>query len=118
MRRRILSSFLLGSAVVRGASGGRDDPLHPRRAPASAVSAPSPVAQRLNTGALHRAKPAQETGAIDLAEGPLCHIEILKSGTMFLARSHLNGTTREYKNAVFEDMLTEIVVDLQEEIQE
>jgi hypothetical protein len=51
-------------------------------------------------------------------EGPLCYIEILKSGTMFLARSVVNGTSREYKNTVFEDMLTELVVDLQEEIQE
>jgi hypothetical protein len=51
-------------------------------------------------------------------DSPLCYIEILKSGTVFLARSHINGTSREYKNAVFEDMLTELVVDLQEEIQD
>lgn len=76
------------------------------------------VAQRLNTGGHHSAKLAVETGWIHLAEGPLCYIEILKSGTMFLARSNINGTSREYKNAIFEDMLTEIVVDLQEEIQE
>jgi hypothetical protein len=57
-------------------------------------------------------------GGTSVPEGPLCYIEILKSGTMFLARSNVNGTSREYKNAVFEDMLTELVVDLQEEIQE
>lgn len=53
-----------------------------------------------------------------MAEPPLCHIEILKNGTLFIARSTVNGTSREYKNHVLEDMLTELVVDLQEEIQE
>lgn len=53
-----------------------------------------------------------------MADGSLCYIEIFKNGTLFLARSHVNGSTREYKNHVFEDMLTELVVDLQEEIQE
>ena len=52
------------------------------------------------------------------ADQPLCYIEILKSGTVFLARSNVNGTSREYKNHVLEDMLTELVVDLQEEILE
>ncbi len=49
---------------------------------------------------------------------PLCYIEIVKNGTMFVARSHMNGSSREYKNPVFEDMLTELVVDLQEDLQE
>lgn len=53
-----------------------------------------------------------------MAEDPLCYIEILKNGNVFLARSNVNGTSREYKNHVFEDMLTELVVDLQEEIPE
>lgn len=53
-----------------------------------------------------------------MADEPLCYIEILKSGTTFLARSNINGTQREYKNHVLEDMLTELVVDLQEEIPE
>ena len=48
----------------------------------------------------------------------LCYIEILKNGSMFIARSNVNGTSREYKNHVLEDMLTELVVDLQEEIQD
>lgn len=53
-----------------------------------------------------------------MAGDPLCYIEILKNGTMFLARSNVNGTSREYRNHVLEDMLTELVVDLQEEITE
>lgn len=53
-----------------------------------------------------------------MADNPLCYIEIFKNGTVFVARSHVNGTNREYKSHVFEDMLTELVVDLQEEIQE
>ena len=47
---------------------------------------------------------------------PLCYIEIVKNGTVFVARSNINGTSREYKNHILEDMLTELVVDLQEEI--
>ena len=53
-----------------------------------------------------------------LSDQSLCYIEIFKNGSVFLARSHINGTAREYKNHIFEDMLTELVVDLQEEIQE
>ena len=49
---------------------------------------------------------------------PLCHIEITKNGTLFIARSTANGVSKEYKNHVLEDMLTELVVDLQEEITE
>jgi hypothetical protein len=49
---------------------------------------------------------------------PLALIEINKSGTLFVARSTLNGVKKEYKNQVLEDMLTELVVDLQEDINE
>lgn len=52
------------------------------------------------------------------ASNTLCHIEIFKDGSTFVARSTINGTNREYKNRIFEDMLTELVVDLQEEIPE
>ena len=53
-----------------------------------------------------------------MADQSLCYIEILKNGNVFLARSTINGTSHEYKNPIFEDMLTELIVDLQEEIQE
>jgi hypothetical protein len=52
-------------------------------------------------------------------EKPLCWIELVKSGNVFIARSNAaGGTTKEYKNRVLEDMLTELIVELQEEIQE
>lgn len=45
----------------------------------------------------------------------LCHIEILKDGHYFIARTEMeNGTEKEYKNTVFEDMLTEMLMTLQE----
>ncbi|MCK5347266.1 MAG: hypothetical protein KAR20_27845 [Candidatus Heimdallarchaeota archaeon] len=49
----------------------------------------------------------------------VCHIEILKDGQDFVARVHLfDGSTKEYRHQVFEDALTEMVIDLQEEIVE
>jgi hypothetical protein len=61
------------------------------------------------------------TPAAELAgdEKALCWIELVKSGNIFIARSNAaGGTTKEYKNRVLEDMLTELIVELQEEIQE
>lgn len=47
----------------------------------------------------------------------VCHIEIIKDGRDFVARAHLaNGTIKEYRHPVFEDVLTEMVIDLQEEL--
>ena len=47
----------------------------------------------------------------------LCQIEILKDGHFFIARTHTEaGGAKEYKNTVFEDMLTEMVISLQEQI--
>ena len=46
----------------------------------------------------------------------ICHIEILKDGIDFVVRVHLaDGSIREYRHHVFEDVLTEMVIDLQEE---
>ena len=47
------------------------------------------------------------------------HIEILKDGRDFVARAHLaNGSVKEYRHPIFEDVLTEMVIDLQEELAE
>jgi hypothetical protein len=47
----------------------------------------------------------------------VCHIEIIKDGRDFVARVHLaDGSTKEYRHRVFEDVLTEMVIDLQEEL--
>jgi hypothetical protein len=49
----------------------------------------------------------------------VCHIEIIKDGRDFVARAHLvNGTIKEYRHQIFEDVLTEMVIDLQEELAE
>ena len=49
----------------------------------------------------------------------VCHIEILKDGRDFVARAHLaNGSVKEYRHQIFEDVLTEMVIDLQEELSE
>lgn len=50
----------------------------------------------------------------------VCHIEIIKDGRDFVARVHLaaDGSTKEYRHRVFEDALTEMVIDLQEELAE
>ena len=49
----------------------------------------------------------------------VCHIEIVKDGQDFVARVHLSdGSTKEYRHRVFEDALTEMVIDLQEELAE
>jgi len=48
----------------------------------------------------------------------LCQIEILKEGHFFIARTETAGGTKEYKNTVFEDMLTEMLITLQEQMAE
>lgn len=49
-------------------------------------------------------------------EESLCQIQILKDGREFIARTQSQtGGNREYRNAVFEDLLTELIIDLQEE---
>jgi hypothetical protein len=49
----------------------------------------------------------------------VCHIEIIKDGRDFVARAHLSdGSIKEYRHQIFEDVLTEMVIDLQEELAE
>ena len=49
----------------------------------------------------------------------ICNIEIVKDGVDFVVRVHLvNGSIREYRHQVFEDVLTEMVIGLQEEFGE
>jgi len=46
----------------------------------------------------------------------VCYIEIIKDGQDFVARAHMpDGSIKEYRHQVFEDVLTEMVVELQEE---
>ncbi len=49
----------------------------------------------------------------------ICNIEIIKDGVDFVVMVHLaNGSIREYRHQVFEDVLTEMVISLQEEFGE
>lgn len=49
----------------------------------------------------------------------LFDIELFKDGPRFIARARdAEGTKREYKNQHFEDLLTELLTDIQEEIVE
>lgn len=60
-----------------------------------------------------------ETFVANSMDDLLCHIEILKDGHYFIARTEVqDGTEKEFKNTVFEDMLTEMVITLQEQMAE
>ena len=49
----------------------------------------------------------------------VCNIEIIKDGEEFVARVHLaNGSIKEYRHKNFEEVLTELVIGLQEELDE
>jgi hypothetical protein len=48
----------------------------------------------------------------------LAHVEILKDGHFFIARTQTKTGDKEHKNTVFEDMLTEMFLTLQEQIPE
>ena len=49
----------------------------------------------------------------------ICNIEIIKDGAYFVVKIHLaDGSIREYRHHVFEDVLTEMVIDLQDELSE
>ena len=50
---------------------------------------------------------------------PICKIEVLKDGRNFAARAYLaDGSIKEYRHPVFEEVLTEMVVDLQDILEE
>lgn len=45
----------------------------------------------------------------------ICNIEIIKDGIHFIGRVHLNdGKIKEYCHHIFEDMLTEMVIELED----
>jgi hypothetical protein len=78
------------------------------------IQPPTPV-----TDAITTAVPAAPAPEVSADEKPLCWIELVKDGSVFVARSNTyGGPSKEYKNRVLEDMLTELILELQEEIQE
>jgi len=49
----------------------------------------------------------------------VCRIEIIKDGKDFAVRAYLaSGSIKEYRHHVFEEVLTEMVIDLQELLEE
>ena len=49
----------------------------------------------------------------------VCNIEIIKDGAEFIARVHLaNGSIIEYRHKNLEEVLTEMVIALQDELDE
>jgi hypothetical protein len=49
----------------------------------------------------------------------ICNIEIIKEGTDYVARVHLSyGKVREYRHHSFEEVLTELIKDLHDDISE
>jgi hypothetical protein len=107
-----------------------------KAAPAKALptKAPTKAAPPMPTKA--SGKPTQGKPVAALAEGDdqapvvpkaglqkvagrdtLCQIEIVKDGHFFIARTQTEGAAdKEYKNTVFEDLLTEMVITLQEQL--
>jgi hypothetical protein len=49
----------------------------------------------------------------------ICQIEVIKDGRDFAARAYLaDGAIKEYRHPVFEEALTEMVLDLQDILEE
>jgi hypothetical protein len=49
----------------------------------------------------------------------ICRIEVIKDGREFAARTYLDtGKIKEYRHPVFEEVLTEMVIDLQDILEE
>lgn len=49
----------------------------------------------------------------------ICNIEVMKDGDYYVVIVYLaNGSIREYRHHVFEDVLTEMAIDLQDETSE
>jgi len=49
----------------------------------------------------------------------VCNIEIIKDGEEFVARVHLaDGSIKEYRHKNLEEVLTEMVITLQDEMDE
>jgi outer membrane biosynthesis protein TonB len=100
------------------------DPAEPPSKPAEkgAGERKAPPIARGNGPAAAAAKgtdqePAPAPAVEQLAEGVLCQIEVLKDGHFFIARTQTDsGQAKEFKNTVFEDLLTEMLITLQEQL--
>lgn len=90
--------------------------------PIKPIKSPLPPLARGNGPAAAAAKgtdqePVPAPKLEKLADGVLCQIEVLKEGHFFIARTQTDtGQTKEFKNTVFEDLLTEMLITLQEQL--
>jgi hypothetical protein len=49
----------------------------------------------------------------------ICKIEVLKDGGFYKVRAHLNqDASKEYRHSDFEEVLTEMVIDLQDVLED
>ncbi len=78
---------------------------------------PGPLSSMGKAPKAEPAEPAAAPKMEKLADGVLCQIEVLKDGHFFIARTQTDsGQAKEYKNTVFEDLLTEMLITLQEQL--
>lgn len=98
-------------APIMGPKGGTKPPqsLKPLKAPVVKTDPAAPIDPN--------AEPVPAPKVEKLAEGVLCQIEVLKDGHFFIARTQTeSGQAKEFKNTVFEDLLTEMLITLQEQL--
>ena len=102
-------------AAAKPAAKAPAKPLKPlAKAPAAK---PSPLSAMAPASKAEAAEPTPALKLEKLAEGVLCQIEVLKDGHFFIARTQTDtGQVKEYKNTVFEDLLTEMLITLQEQL--
>ncbi|MFO1534161.1 MAG: hypothetical protein ABR586_00680 [Thermoplasmatota archaeon] len=92
------------------APGKPEQPAAKTASPAKGVPAPAAEGE---------APPVVPKAGLQKVAGrdTLCQIEIVKDGHFFIARTQTEGAPdKEYKNTVFEDLLTEMVITLQEQL--
>ena len=81
------------------------------------VAKPGPLSAMGKAPKAESGEPAPAPKMEKLADGVLCQIEVLKDGHFFIARTQTDtGQAKEYKNTVFEDLLTEMLITLQEQL--
>jgi cell pole-organizing protein PopZ len=100
------------AAPKKAAAVPGDKPARPAKAAAKPVApAPEAVPEQPPAAPVELGKHA--------GRDIMCQIEILKDGHFFIARTLTEGTPpKEYKNTVFEDLLTEMLTTLQEQLDE
>lgn len=95
----------------------------PAKPTPAAKPAPKPVPAKAPAVAKVAAKaadaePAAKAPAEKLSGNTMALIEVVKDGHFFIARTETHAGTKEYKNTVFEDLLTEMLITLQEQLQD